>query len=174
MLGLSFGWFFRLLDDGFLYCLFRHDSHTPSERNPSSVTNAFGICSSLFASILSETEVVQNVGVTLQSRTPHKRSAPPPCKPARMAKDAIALLLVTLLRVRPWKLVENVLDRHQDHCSCGLLLAPIEHQLFLLQFFQERLRHLLHFRRLLFVRRPSPPPPAALPTPRRGRWWGGG
>jgi hypothetical protein len=70
-----------------------------------------------------------------------------------MAKDAIALLLVTLLRVRPWKLVENVLDRHQDHCSCGLLLAPIEHQLFLLQFFQERLRHLLHFRRLLFVRR---------------------
>src|ERR1035441_2682320 len=63
-----------------------------------------------------------------------------------MLVDDIALLIVQILRVHPWQTIQNLLNRHQDHGSSGLLLPPVQYQLFLLELFQERFRHLLDFR----------------------------
>jgi len=63
--------------------------------------------------------------------------------------DHIAFGLVQFLAVRSRKMIEDVLDRREHHRSCRRRLAPIEHQLFLLQLRQQRPRHLFHFCRLL-------------------------
>src|ERR1017187_8668506 len=85
----------------------------------------------------------------------HPVSAPPlpHVRFVKMLVHHIALLIVKILRVHPWKFVQDVLNRNEHHCPCGLLFPPVQHQLFLLQLLQERSRHLLHFRRFLLRQR---------------------
>src|ERR1035441_7169479 len=65
----------------------------------------------------------------------------------------IALLIVEILRVHPWQTVQDLLNRNEHHCPCGLLLPPVQYQLFLLQLLQERFRHLFHICRFLWRQR---------------------